>query len=83
MAGKIKLIDNWKKAHKFGSIRWSVIGFVTMFIDSMYSSWFSIPPHILAKIPNGSTIGTVLFAIVIVARIVSFVRTSDDGDVNN
>lgn len=83
MALKMKLISDWRKAHKFASIQWSVLGFISMFIEMMHSTWFSLPPYILAKIPNASTVGMVLFGIVIVGRLVKFVRTDDNGDDNS
>lgn len=81
MARKVKLIDNWKKAHTFASIWWSVIGLICMVVDFIYNTWISLPDHVHDKIPNASVISSILFVCIMAARVIEFVKPENtDGN---
>jgi hypothetical protein len=80
MALKIKLIDNWRKAHKFASVWWCLFGLVCAGLEFANNTWISLPPHIHEKIPNDSTISGILFIFIILARVIEFAKPeTDDG----
>lgn len=77
---KIKLIPDWKGAWKFASIQWSVVGIVVMSIlEGVYQGWLYMPKHIQEKIPNVTTIATVLFVLIMVGRLCKAIIGDPDG----
>lgn len=61
---RARLIDDWRQAWRFWSVRISVLG------AAMSAAWVSLPADTRAEIPGAQWIGLVLFASTIVARLV-------------
>lgn len=61
----MKLIDEWKKAHKLWSVRLSALGVAIM------TAWPMIPPELRAILPYQQHIAMAMFALVIVSRMVA------------
>lgn len=81
MKKKIVLIPNWKDAWRFGSVRWSGVGFFVMgFIEFFHDLVRQLPAEISSKIPRASTIAMVLFILVMISRILKRVHKKDDED---
>lgn len=77
---KFHLIPNWKYAWKLGSIQWSLVGvFAMSFGESLYQGWVILPKEITSRMPNSSTIGLILFVIVIIARLFKKIQESHHG----
>ncbi|WBQ32538.1 putative holin [Erwinia phage Kuerle] len=74
MARKVKLVDNWKRAHKFASIWWTVAGIVAMIFEILNNTWFSLPQEIQNKIPNASYVSLALFIAIAIARVIQWVK---------
>ena len=70
---KIKLIDNWRKAYKLSSVRLSAVFAVLAGIYPFLS-------EMKAVLPEGHWVVSALFAVVILARVISIkpVDKSDD-----
>ena len=75
-----KIIDNWKRAHKFASIWWSIAGAVAMLLEILNNTWFSLPKDIQDKIPNASYVSLALFIAIAVARVIKWVRPEENAD---
>lgn len=77
----IKLIDDWKRAWKFASIQWGVVGLVvSMLLESASDLWIKLPAEIRNSIPYSGYIPAALFALSIVGRLFVFTgKTNDDN----
>lgn len=76
---KLRLIDDWKTAHKFASVQWSIVGVGAMgIVEAINQAWISLPPEIVDKIPNSPTIAAVLYALVIVGRVFTTREVSNE-----
>lgn len=73
---KLKLIDNWKQAHKFASMKFSALGFLLSAADFCIQIWNVIPGSMMDRIPYAPLISMGLFILVIIGRI--FKLTSDE-----
>lgn len=78
MARKIRLISNWKRAHTFGSIWWCVAGILSMLLEILNNTWFSLPQEIQQRLPNASVISLCMFIGIMVARIIQWIKPEDD-----
>lgn len=69
----IKLVDDWKKAWKFASVQWGVVG-LTLMTALEYSNqlWIKLPADVQATIPYSGYIPAALFALSIVGRLLVF-----------
>lgn len=77
---KIKIIDDWKRAWKFASIQWSVVGLVIMTIhEYSYELWLKLPLDIQATIPYSGYIPAALFGLSIVGRLLVITGSKTDG----
>lgn len=74
------MIDNWKRAHKFASVWWSIAGIVAMLLEILNNTWFSLPQDIQNKIPNASYVSLALFIAIAIARLIKWVRPEIDDD---
>ncbi|AHI60142.1 hypothetical protein FROZEN_91 [Erwinia phage vB_EamP_Frozen] len=70
----IKVIDNWRRAHKFGSLWWTLAGILFSVLEVLNSTWFSLPYDIQQKLPNASVVSLVLFICVAIARVINWVK---------
>lgn len=61
---KAKLIDEWKQAWRFWSVRLALIG------AAMSAGWGALPADTRALIPGSQWIGLFLFLAVTVARLI-------------
>jgi hypothetical protein len=76
---KPKLIEDWKRAWKLLSVQLNTLGIVlTIVVEFLNSIWYSLPPHVVEKIPNSSTVALVFFVLSIVGRLLKQ-RKSEDG----
>lgn len=75
----MKLIPDWKRACKFASVQWSVVGILCTTVEIANQTWQSLPPYIANQIPNSSHIALALFILVLVGRLIKF-REKPDGD---
>lgn len=77
---KIRLIPEWRRAWKFASIQWSVVGIIVMSVlEGVYQGWLYMPKHIQDRIPNVTTIATILFVIVMLGRLCRAIMEDDNG----
>lgn len=74
----MKLIPGWKRAWKFASVQWSVVGILCSTVEIASQTWQSLPPSIAEKIPNSSQIALTLFILVLVGRLIKF-KDKPDG----
>jgi hypothetical protein len=65
----LKLVENADKAHSWASMWWSGIGFVSSTADLIYSVWTGIDKPVLDRIPHAPAVGVVLFAAVMISRV--------------
>lgn len=73
----MKLIPEWKRAWKFASVQWSVVGILCTLVEIANQTWSALPPAIAAKIPNSSQIALALFILVLVGRLIKFKEKPD------
>ena len=67
---KLSKIPDWKSAWKFSTVQWSLLGTIIMMIlEAAYQGWITVPPHLMARIPNAQSIATVLFLAIMVGRV--------------
>lgn len=78
---KIKLIDDWKRAWKFASVQWGVVGLTLMTVLE-YSNqlWIKLPADVQASIPYSGYIPAALFALSIVGRLLVITGDKTDGN---
>lgn len=69
----VKIIDNWKRAHRFASMWWTIAGIVAMILEILNNTWFSLSADIQSKIPNSSYISLALFIAIAIARLIRWV----------
>lgn len=75
----MKLVNNWRRAWRWSSVRLSALGAVLMGAAEVAgSSWAALPPDVRDVIPHAPTIALVLFVLMPVARI--FRQGTDDGE---
>lgn len=74
----IKLIPDWKRAWKFASVQWSVVGILCSLLEIANQTWMALPPHIAQQVPNSSQIALALFILVLVGRLIKS-REKPDG----
>lgn len=66
----IKPIPNWKKAWKFASVQFSVLGlFLVGLSDIFREVWNQLPPEFQINVPHASTIALVTMALSLVGRL--------------
>ncbi|KVH51163.1 hypothetical protein [Burkholderia diffusa] len=80
---KLKLIDDWHRAHHFGSVQLS--GLMALLFGAgpaLFSAWGVIPDDLKASLPQGWShwIATGGFVLVAVARVLQFDRGKENGD---
>lgn len=73
----VKIVDNWKRAHKFASMWWTIAGIVAMILEILNNTWFSLPADIQSKIPNSSYISLALFIAIAIARLIRWVTPEE------
>ncbi|QEM41180.1 holin [Pseudomonas phage Zuri] len=77
---KLKLIPEWKRAWKFASIRWNLLGVLAMgVIEFLNQTWQTLPPDIRDNLPHASKIAMVLFVLSIIGRMFKK-KEATDGD---
>lgn len=74
----ITLVKDWKRAWKFASIQWNVVGILCMLLDLVQQTWQSLPPVIANQVPNSSQIALVLFLLATVGRLIKL-KGKEDG----
>lgn len=76
----LKLIPEWKRAWKFASIRWNLLGILAMgVIEFLNQIWQSLPPEVRDNLPHASKIAMALFVLSIIGRMLKKVEVTD-GD---
>lgn len=75
---KLRLIDDWKRAWKFASVQFNVVGIVLMLIEIANQTWQSLPPQLQQNIPHASKIALVFFALGTVGRLFK-IKEKPDG----
>ena len=73
----MKLIPDWKRAWKFASVQWSVVGILCSVVEIASQTWSALPPSIAANIPNSPQISLALFILVLVGRLTKFKEKPD------
>ncbi|MEX3690114.1 hypothetical protein AB3X91_03665 [Paraburkholderia sp. BR14263] len=71
---KLKLIDEWRQAHRFASVRLSALMAALIGIGpSVLAAWSQLPDDLKTQLPQGwgRVIATGGFVLVLVARIVT------------
>lgn len=74
----IKVIPNWKRAWKFASVQWSVVGILCSTVEIASQTWQLLPPSIAERIPNSPQIALTLFVLVLVGRLIK-IKEKPDG----
>lgn len=68
----MKLIDEWRQARKWASVRLSALGALIMLLAEWAgSSWNALPADLRAHIPHADTIALVLFLMIPLARVLT------------
>jgi hypothetical protein len=79
---KISLIENWRRAHKLGTVQLSS-AFAVVFGagPALLDAWRSLPDDLKDSLPHGWAhwIATAGFVLVLAARLVKFDRGSQGG----
>lgn len=68
---KIKLIENWRQAHTFASVRIAAGGALLMALEFLAQSWNFVPFYLQSKIPFGEIIATGFFIATICGRLMA------------
>lgn len=77
----MKLVDDWRRAWRWASVRLSLMGAVLMGAAEVAgSSWSALPPEIRDSIPHAETIALLLFVLTPIARIFTIKGGKDDGE---
>lgn len=77
----IQVIPNWKKAWKFASVQWSVLGLMLITVqESTGDLWNKLPAEVQATIPYSGYIPAALIALSIVGRLLVFTGKTTNGD---
>lgn len=67
---KSALIDEWKGSWKLWSVQLNALGLVLMSFGELFKdSWNQLPDSLSSRIPHAETIGIILFALSLVARL--------------
>lgn len=67
----MNLIDDWKKAHRYWSVRLNSAGIALMGISGIVNeAWNSMPPDLRQAVPYAQGIATALFVLGLFARVV-------------
>ncbi|MBN3779945.1 hypothetical protein G3O06_20625 [Burkholderia sp. Ac-20345] len=77
---KFRLIDDWRDAHRFGSVRASaVMASVFGFGPSLLSAWGALPDDLKEALPHGwsRVIAVAGFLLVLGTRVLTTDRGSD------
>lgn len=75
---KIKLVNEWRHAWKWASVRISAAGAVLMAVAEIAGqTWAGLPEDVRASIPHADTIALVLFVIIPLARVLT--KEKNDG----
>lgn len=78
---KIQLVKDWKRAWKFASVQWGVIGMSMMAVlEYTNSLWIKLPPEVQNNIPYSGYIPAAIFALSIVGRLLVFTGSKDDNN---
>lgn len=66
----MRLVDDWRRAWRWSSVRLSALGALVMAVAEVAgSSWSALPPDVRDSIPHAQTIALILFVAVPIARI--------------
>ncbi|MFW6851811.1 hypothetical protein ACODYM_11000 [Burkholderia gladioli] len=80
---KIQLVDNWRRAHKFGSVQVSA-AMATVFGvgPALFDAWRLVPDDLKGALPHGWAhwIATCGFLMVLAARLFQIKRGPDGND---
>ncbi|MEX3628764.1 MAG: hypothetical protein VB138_03995 [Burkholderia sp.] len=80
---KFQLIDEWREAHRFSSVRLSAL-MATVFAigPSLLSAWAALPDDLKQVLPTGwaRTIAVGAFLLVLLARVTTFEIKASDVD---
>lgn len=77
---KIALIDDWRRAHRFSSVRLSGAAAIVFGLGpSLLGAWAALPDDLKAALPSGwaRVIATVAFVLVTAAR---YTKINGGGD---
>lgn len=78
----LRLIDEWRDAHRFASVRMSAL-MATLFAigPSLLESWSALPDDLKAQLPQGwaRAIATTGFVLVLLARITTIEERRNHG----
>lgn len=76
---KLKLIEEWRHAWKWASVRISAVGALLMAAAEIAGqTWAGLPEDVRASIPHADTIALVLFVIIPIARVLT--KEKKDGE---
>lgn len=86
---RIILIENWRQARKFWSVIFSTIGaaimgIFTMWPDTAFTVWQSMPEDVRAVVPHSmvSVIGLFLFVMTAFSRVVKQQKLTNNGQLS-
>lgn len=68
---KIKLIDDWRQAHTFASVRIAAGGAFMVILTFLAQSWNFVPFYLQTRIPYGEIIATGFFIATICGRLLA------------
>lgn len=72
------LIDDWRRAWRFASVKFNLLGLAVMGAsETLGQTWEGLPPGIKDRLPHASTIAMVLFALGLIGRILK--KADHDG----
>ena len=75
----MKLVDEWRQARKWASVRLSALGALVMVLAEVAGqSWAALPPDLRAHIPHADTIALVLFIMIPIARVLTKGEKKDE-----
>ena len=77
----MKLIKEWKKAWKFASVRFAVLGLVlSSAIEIVAHAWVMLPRSLQDKLPSSTLVAIIFLGLTIIGRILSFTSKEEGSD---
>lgn len=77
---KLTLVENVANAPSWASMWWSGVGLVSSTADLVYNIWSNLDQPVLDKIPYAPAVGVVLFAAVMISRVLVWSHDQLDGE---
>lgn len=83
---KITLIEDWRRAHRFASIRVAAaFAFLLGIGPSLLGAWNSLPDDLKSALPNGTArwVSIAGFALCMLTRVTAFTKNHETGGPND